>query len=559
MAKAELKAFLGINSKQFERGLAKARAQANDFAKKGMMAAGAAVISFGAVLAAGSKRVMGIGADLDHVRKQSGAAVKDLMVLQRAMKDNGISASALGRNLRELNVNLDTARGGSGKAAEALSGLGLNAEDLIKMNATDRIKTISTALNGIEDPARRSAMAIALLGSRGSEMITGMNASDIDDAAKSLGKMPEIMDQFAASFERVDTIMGRLPDLADQFFTGFASEIVGSILGPLEQVNELDFSELGQKLGKAIAPWIEAVKGGEIWELFSLHASKAVTKFGAMIIDGFANAMIVTGALFYGVFKAAGLDLKNALLEAVASMAEALVNIQPPEWLMHLPGVGKLVAAGLGKAQEQAGKMAANIRSGQEERKPAALVIAETIANAPELNLRGKVDEAFDPAIAELTNNLQARADTNREAAMAMRGEDPEVTIKGDLSEPRESALAGAMSLAGSGGSSGGGFGMGASTSSDPTDFWRVIERGLDGSITNWSDLSDKQRERFADEMPPELANSMGIEAVDQSEAAQANDRQERQATGLDKMAESIESIKEMLATLLAGPEGSTA
>jgi hypothetical protein len=166
------------------------------------------------------------------------------------------------------------------------------------------------------------------------------------------------------------------------------------------------------------------------------------------------------------------------------------------------------------------------------------------------------VDEAFDPAIAELTNTLQARADINREAAMAMRGEDPVITT-GEAGEPRESALAGAMSLARSGGSSRGGFGR--EPAADPTDFWRVIERGLDGSITNWADLSDKQRERFADEMPPEFANAMGIEAVDQSEAAQANDRQERQATGLDKMAESIESIREMLATLLAGPEGSTA
>lgn len=419
-AKAELRAFLGINSKQFEQGLARARAKANDFAKKGMMAAGAAVVTFGAALAAGSRKTLTLGADLDHLRAQTGVAIKDLMVFQRALKDNGVSADSARKALNKMQKSIVEAGEGLSTPLRALDRIGLSVEQLENLSPSEQFNMIAAAISRVEDPAVRAATAMDIFGRSGAEMAGVFKEGALEDAAASLGKMPELMDQFGAAMERADTIISGLGDKTNQFMTGFTAEVVGSILGPLEEANKMDFTTLGQRLGAAIAPWIEAIKGGEAWELFSLHATKAVMKFGAMIIDGFGNAAITIGALLWGTFKAAGQILKNVFLESAASLAEALAKIEPPEWVKEIPGIGPLIEKGLNAAATKARSVAESIRAGQEDAKSPQMLVHETIANAPELKLREGVDEMFDPAIDSLNKKLEDRAQENRDRAAAM-------------------------------------------------------------------------------------------------------------------------------------------
>src|SRR5690625_4906923 len=432
-AKAELRAFLGLNTKEFERNLAKARTKANDFATKGIKVASAAVVTFGAVLAVGTKRLVAMGAELEHTRIQTGLSVKQNILLSRTLADAGVKVTDFGKRIQRMQDSLVRAEKGSARQADALAEIGLSATDLLRMEPGKQMEEIAVALSKIEDPARRSSIAMALLGQRGADFLLSLSPEALEETRKHLGRFPEVMDQFAGAFERADTLMGRLPDKANQFFTGFGAGVIGSILGPLEEVNNFDFTTLGENLGLAVAPWIEAIKSGDIWELFSLHATKAVLKFGALIIDGFGNAMITVGAMLWGTFKAAGVVLKNIFLEAVASMAESLGKIEPPEWVRYIPGIGKAIESGLQKASD----VASNIREGQETAKDPAMIIHETIANSPELKFRAGVDEMFDPAIAEMMDPLRAQVEANRASAASIGRtdkpaggeEDEEVTL----------------------------------------------------------------------------------------------------------------------------------
>ena len=91
-----------------------------------------------------------------------------------------------------------------------------------------------------------------VFGRSGGELLTVFKGSNIDDINQSLGKMPEIMEEFSTELERVDTLMGRLPNKADQFFTGFTAGIVEQLIPSLESVNDFDFTQLGKSLGEAL-------------------------------------------------------------------------------------------------------------------------------------------------------------------------------------------------------------------------------------------------------------------------------------------------------------------
>src|SRR5690625_2610229 len=140
-AKAELRAFLGLNTKEFERNLAKARTKANDFATKGIKVASAAVVTFGAVLAVGTKRLVAMGAELEHTRIQTGLSVKQNILLSRTLADAGVKVTDFGKRIQRMQDSLVRAEKGSARQADALAEIGLSATDLRSEEHTSELQS----------------------------------------------------------------------------------------------------------------------------------------------------------------------------------------------------------------------------------------------------------------------------------------------------------------------------------------------------------------------------------------------------------------------------------
>lgn len=297
MPRSVLEAVLSLNTRQFQRALSRAKAEAAEFAKRGLQALAVGATAAGAALVVGTKRVLAMGGALSDLKANAGVAVKDLMILQQALKANGVEASKAGPAIARMQKTIVDAADGIKESRRALIDLGLSVEDLAGMSTVDQFRTIGQRLAAIEDPAIRASVAMRIFGKSGAEMIAAFtDTGAINDAVATLGRMPAIMDRFAGAFDRVDDILGNLPIKADQFFTGFASELVGTILGPLEEVNKMDFTQLGQRLGAAIRPWLETVKNGDIWEIFALYAEKAAVSFAGHLMAAGVNAAYAIGA-----------------------------------------------------------------------------------------------------------------------------------------------------------------------------------------------------------------------------------------------------------------------
>ena len=169
------KAYAEISLKdRMSKGLDAAKAKFEAFAR-GMTAAGAMLSGAGALLLGGLgigvDAAMRIGSELTDVSDRTGVATDALSALAAAAADSGASLSDVEAGLRGLaKFTLAVGKGGK-QAAQVLDMLGISAEDFMQADQLGRLGMIADGLARIEDPALRTALAMAALGKSGTALI----------------------------------------------------------------------------------------------------------------------------------------------------------------------------------------------------------------------------------------------------------------------------------------------------------------------------------------------------------------------------------------------------
>ena len=282
---------LMLKDVNFKKGLATAEKSLNKFAggivglaadaAKAMAVVGVAIT--GAMIA-GTKRTLANTDALVDMANQTGVAVADMMILQRAYEDGGRSADMAGKDIGKMQKSLVTAQQGGDDPFKAL---GLSADELLKKNPAEQMKQIGEAIMRIQNPAQRTAKAMEIFGKGGMGLLTvfgGMGAAE-----KALGRMPRLAEKFGSAMGEANDLIGHLPIKSDQFFMGFTAGIIGELLPGLQLLNEKDFTELGKNLGDAVATGINVLTNGSIWEVFRLQAEKIKLYLQTEFLGGFIN------------------------------------------------------------------------------------------------------------------------------------------------------------------------------------------------------------------------------------------------------------------------------
>ncbi len=236
---------------------------------KGVAGFAAAYLSARTVIS-GARDIIKLGADMDHLHSQTGVAVKDLIILRQAFEDNGISADNSRLAINKMQKSLVEASEGLQEPVKAFDALGLSYEDLLQKSPTEQFSEIGNAIRAIEDPAERSAAAMRIFGRAGAELQSLFVSGDIDDVARSLGAMPEVMERNARQFERIDTLMGRIPNKSRQLFAGIGDMLADELLGPLEALNSIDLTAAGQRIGGFLDLALESFRDGTFAQFIGL-------------------------------------------------------------------------------------------------------------------------------------------------------------------------------------------------------------------------------------------------------------------------------------------------
>ena len=124
------------------------------------------------------KGAIDAGDAMNDLSQRTGVSVEALAKFKKAAATSGTDIDAVAKSLNKLNKGMfEAATTGKGKAADALNFLGISAT-----NASGKLKTadqvtleIADKFKRMEDPAAKAALAMALFGKSGDQMIPMLN------------------------------------------------------------------------------------------------------------------------------------------------------------------------------------------------------------------------------------------------------------------------------------------------------------------------------------------------------------------------------------------------
>lgn len=352
------------------------------YARGAALAIGAMAAAAGG-LSVGIKGALDLGGTLSDLNTRTGVAIDSLVVLREAFKNNGMQAEAVGPAVNRLQKALAGVNEEGEPTNATFEQLGLNMDALKKMSPEQQFAAVGKALNGLEDPAARSAAAMAIFGKSGGEMLTLFaDTSAMENAAKEMGAQAKILRDNAALFDNIsDFISNAIPAKLQGFFVGMAEQIA-PVLAPLvEFFRGTDFTEMGRKVGAVIAFLVQSLTDGSLWKIIADSAIVAVTNvlnFLWRTLNGILSAAVAylgesiknVVTLFQVVTRPdfwAGIG--NALMSMAARfnamMLDGVADLLNA--LRHVPGIGKAIggAADWARGQALSSRQVADYASGQ--------------------------------------------------------------------------------------------------------------------------------------------------------------------------------------------------
>lgn len=276
-------------------------------------------------IGAGIRNIIGLGAQMDHLRAQTGANVAGLLTLRQAFSDSGVEASTVGKTINDLQRRLTEASRGTGESRRALRGMNLEVRDLQSLSPEQQFEILSERLAGIENPAERTAAAIALFGKSGAELIPVL-ATGLDDARRALGRMPEVLQRNATEFERIDTLIGRIPNKSRQLFAGLGDQLAGYLRGPLERLNEIDLTGMGQRIGAYISLGLDSIRDGTFGQFISLGIRAGFEIGMERVQAGAPEWFKAFAGHAFSAIATLGIEISKLLIEAFSTPIAALAS-----------------------------------------------------------------------------------------------------------------------------------------------------------------------------------------------------------------------------------------
>ena len=238
----------------------------------------AAFAAAAAGIAYGVKTAIDRADELSKLSQKIGVPIEQISSLAYAADLAGVPLEGLANGIKKLSVNLQDVASGdkTSGAARALAALGVSATDATgKIRPTnDVLLQLSDKFAGLKDDAGKTALAVAIFGKQGSELIPLLNGgaaalAEMTERAQTLGIV--IDSQTGKAAEEFNDRLTDVGYLMRGLFTQVSAEL-------LPVINELT---------KAFADWVRGTDNAkpaakEIAQMFKTIAESAITAYGAI-------------------------------------------------------------------------------------------------------------------------------------------------------------------------------------------------------------------------------------------------------------------------------------
>ena len=296
------------------------------------------VLSVGAALGTLTMRSM---ESIDALSKQAravGISVASFQAMAQVAQEAGVESDALSKILIKMQDNLAALGNGSASQVEAFGKLGLTFKQLQGLGADEQFLRIAQALEGVSDPAERTAAALDLFGKGGAGAVNMLG--DYGAAVKEAAQWQRefglaVSDVDAKNIEAANDAMGRISNavgtLGTQLAVTFAPAIEAVSLGLTQMINDL--TQADTALEKTFgSEWVaQAILGAETFNKLNENAallaqnSEAVGTLQGFVAGLATEAQDAEGAVFDLGFTLRALgDSGGADVLAVAAKMENL-------------------------------------------------------------------------------------------------------------------------------------------------------------------------------------------------------------------------------------------
>ena len=240
----------------------------------GMIAAGGAVLAFGAISV---KQFAQTGEELKNLAIKTGLSVEALSVLKYAAELTNISLETIALGIRGMANFLDQANTGGQEAVSTLNRLGISVESLKGLSPEDTFYRMAEAIANVPDPLERSALAVKTFGRAGSELLPMLaeGSEGLDRMRKEAQELGLVFDKEAA-------------DTAAEFNNAL-KQLKGSLIGLQNQLARVVIPAI-QPFTDAITDAIKAVRA---WTEAHPLLTEAIVKIGGAL----AAIAVVVGTL----------------------------------------------------------------------------------------------------------------------------------------------------------------------------------------------------------------------------------------------------------------------
>ena len=203
---ARLGVLLGLDTAEFNKGLAAAGQKLDEFV--GQAQKGAAVV--GAAFVAMATKATMYADEVNDIALANDLAIDSVVKLQNALIASGGQAENAGRLLSSFTSYIDKAAEGSFEAQQAFAKVGVSLQDIGKLTSQDLLTKTIQGLGAIEDPVTRNAKAFEMLGkaAKGVDFVnlaqqmqvTTNDAKEQADAIRALSDMWGIIEKAGIDF-----------------------------------------------------------------------------------------------------------------------------------------------------------------------------------------------------------------------------------------------------------------------------------------------------------------------------------------------------------------------
>jgi hypothetical protein len=289
----------------------------------------AAVAAFGAGASAVASGLLDLEdrvEKLGNTADKLGVSFEFIQLLEEAGNRSGVSIESVSSAFGKLQKTLAGADEESRAATEALGRLGISFTDLENLSPEEQIRLVGEQLQGIEDPAKRTAAAMQIFGKSGADLLPffaqlGPAADDIERLGGSLTAIDRSrIDDFGAGIDALGVASSRLGELLLLPFVGLGEGIAQGSAEFLGGINAI----VGP-IGDVLQPVLSSV--GTALELVGVVLGGVGRVIGEIIspIGDLAQAFGSVGEAFNTAF----VDVVRYLVDGAVAATEFVVSFSP--------------------------------------------------------------------------------------------------------------------------------------------------------------------------------------------------------------------------------------